>query len=253
MSGKIELNCIGCGKNFSIWPYLKRKTNYCSIKCYLDSTRSKVKCVCKICDRRFLVKKYLKDQGYGIYCSRKCQHKTYPSKIKKICPKCGKKFEVQPSITNLRKYCSKKCRDDAKRDYVKSVCKKCGKKFKLPRSDFNRGRGNFCTYRCYLTYRGPSSLEEKMEKALRLAKIKFEREVKFKRFHADFLLDGLKTVIECDGEHWHLNPKNIDRDNRKDELLKSLGYKVLRFSGRMMGNFTYKELGSVIKENVSKF
>jgi very-short-patch-repair endonuclease len=132
------------------------------------------------------------------------------------------------------------------RDYVKSTCKKCEKTFELPRSDLDRGRGNFCTYRCYLTYRGPSTLEEKMEKALNLAKIKFEREIKFNRFHVDFLLREFNTVIECDGEHWHLNPKIQERDGRKDELLKSLGYEVLRFSGKTMGKYTENQLASVI-------
>jgi len=139
------------------------------------------------------------------------------------------------------------------RDYVTSVCKKCGKNFELPRSDLNRGRGNFCTYGCYLTYRGPSTLEEKMERTLDLAGIKFEREIKFKRFHVDFLLRDIKTVIECDGEYWHLNPKIQNRDKRKDKLLKSLGYKVFRFSGKVMDKFTDRELAHIIKEKVFKF
>lgn len=183
-------------------------------------------------------------KGFGFYCNRKCQFEDYPNRIRKICPKCGKRFEVQPSINSLRKFCSEKCRDDSARDYVKSVCKKCGKAFELPRGDLKRGRGNFCTYRCYLTYRGPSMLEEKMERALKLAGIKFEREIKFKRFHVDFLLRRLNTVIECDGEHWHLNPKIKDRDRRKDELLKGLGYKVLRFSGKTIDKLSERQLAN---------
>lgn len=136
------------------------------------------------------------------------------------------------------------------RDYVSSVCRKCGKKFELPRSDWNRGRGNFCTYRCYLTYRGPSTLEEKMERALNLAGIKFEREVKFRRFHLDFLIRDSKTVIECDGEYWHLNPKIQERDIRKDKLLKDLEYKVLRFSGKTMDKFSDEELAEIMRKNI---
>ncbi len=128
------------------------------------------------------------------------------------------------------------------RDYVTSVCKKCSKSFELPKGDLERGRGNFCTYRCYLTYRGPSILEEKMEKALNLANIKYEREIKFKRFHVDFLLSDLKTVIECDGEYWHLMPKIQERDKRKDKLLNSLGYKVIRVSGQEIDSLSVKKL-----------
>ncbi len=137
------------------------------------------------------------------------------------------------------------------RDYVSSVCKKCGKNFELPRSDLKRGRGVFCTYRCYLTYRGPSTLEEKMEKALNLAHIKYEREVKFKRFHADFLLREIKTVIECDGEYWHLMPKIQERDERKNMLLKKLGYRVYRFSGATINKCTEKELSRKIIQSLT--
>lgn len=239
---RISLICNGCGKLFFILPSLQRKTNYCSVRCYWDSTRLKQKRICRKCGKEFLANNSLIQKGFGLYCNRKCQFEDYPNRIRKICPKCGKRFEVQPSINSLRKYCSEKCRDGAKRDYVQSICKKCGKEFELPRSDWNRGRGNFCTYRCYLTYRGPSTLEEKMEKALNLADIRFEREIKFKRFHVDFPIPKKKIVIECDGEHWHMEPKIQDRDKRKDELLKSLGYKVLRFSGQKLNKFSIYEL-----------
>ena len=243
---RIILICMGCGKQFAIWPYLKRKTNYCSVKCYLNSTRRKQSAKCIVCGNDFLVKEYLVKKGYGLYCSRKCQHEDYPDRVSKKCPQCGTVFVVPLSWSKFRKFCSEKCRDDAVRDYVSSVCKKCGKTFELPRGDLERGRGNFCTYRCYLTYRGPSTLEEKMEKALNLAGIKFEREIKYKRFHVDFLLKDSKTAIECDGEHWHLRLVNQDRDKRKDELLKSLGYKVLRFSGKTMDKYTENQLASLI-------
>ena len=241
---RIILICMGCGKQFAIWPYLKRKTNYCSVKCYLNSTRRKQSAKCIVCGKDFLVKEYLVKKRYGLYCSRKCQHEDYPEKIIKTCPQCNKIYYVPPSWANKRTFCSKKCQDDSMRDYVKSVCKKCGKTFELPRGDLKRGRGNFCTYRCYFTYRGPSTLEEKMERALNLAGIKFEREIKFKRFHVDFLMRDLKTVIECDGEYWHLNPKVQERDKRKEELIRSLGYKVVRFSGKTMDKFSERQLAN---------
>jgi len=85
-----------------------------------------------------------------------------------------------------------------------------------------------------------------MERVLNLARIKFEREIKFRRFHVDFLLKDSKTVIECDGEYWHLNPKIRERDKRKDELLKSLDYKVLRFSGKTLDKYTENRLAILI-------
>ena len=44
---------------------------------------------------------------------------------------------------------------------------------------------------------------------------------------ADFLLSKHKIIIECDGEQWH---KKL-RDNKRDAVLRKLGYKILRFTG----------------------
>lgn len=243
---KIDFVCNGCGKVFKNWPYLKRKTNYCTTKCYWKTTRRKETRECKVCNEKFIATGAQVRNGFGFYCSRKCQHIAYPKKVKKICPECKKVFLIPPSWTPVRTFCSKKCQDDSMRDYVSSECRKCGKIFELPRSDLNRGRRNFCTYKCYLMYRGPSTLEEKMERALKLAHISFERETKFKRFHVDFLIRNENLVIECDGEYWHMSSLAQERDRRKDELLKSLGYRVLRFSGRSLGNLSEKQLSQEI-------
>lgn len=39
-------------------------------------------------------------------------------------------------------------------------------------------------------------------------------------------------------------PKIQERDKRKDELLKNLGYKIYRFSGHEIVNFSDKQLRS---------
>lgn len=243
---RIILVCSGCKKQFSVRPYLQRKSNYCSIKCYLDSSHRKEKRICKICQKEFSVKRYLVRQGFGIYCSKTCQFESYPKRIGKACLQCGKEIKVQPAKIDKTKFCSKKCKDSFERNYTLSVCRKCGEKFELPMSDLNRGRGNFCSYRCFLTYRGPSTLEEKMERSLRFAGINFDREVKFKRFHADFLIKKAKTVIECDGEYWHTGFEKEERDKRKEEFLKSLGYRVLRFSGRSINKFSERDLAQKV-------
>lgn len=243
---RISVNCDGCGNEFSKKPCFKRHFNYCTLDCYWNSTRRKQERYCKVCGKKFWAKKPLLDKGFGIFCSRKCQHKTYPEHIKKICPQCRKVYYTLACWAPKRTFCSKKCQDDSMRDYVSRICKKCGKKFDLPRGDLKRGRGKFCTYRCYLTYRGPSSLEEKMERTLKMTGVGFKREVKFKRFHVDFLIEKFNSVIECDGEFWHLPPKMQNRDRRKDLLLKSLGYQILRFSGKEMDKYSESELSNIV-------
>ncbi|MBI4789291.1 MAG: DUF559 domain-containing protein [Chloroflexi bacterium] len=58
----------------------------------------------------------------------------------------------------------------------------------------------------------------------------FEQQVKFKRFHVDFVLSERNAIIECDGGYWHKLLDVISRDRRKDEYLTSLGYTVFRLS-----------------------
>jgi len=46
---------------------------------------------------------------------------------------------------------------------------------------------------------------------------------------ADLLAKELNLVVEVDGAHYHLNPKQYRRDRRKDILYQQHGYLVLRF------------------------
>lgn len=221
------------------------------MKCYWDSTRLKKIRICKVCNKEFVAKNSLIMKGFGIFCSRRCQHKTYPKKVKKTCPQCKKVFLIPPSWDPVRTFCSKKCQDDSMRDYVSCVCRCCKKTFEIPRSDLNRGRGTYCSRRCFVSYQGSSLLELKMEKALTLAKLNFEREVKFKRFHVDFIIEKYKTAIECDGEYWHLIPKIQERDKRKNILLESLGYKLLRFTGTEINKFSENNLSKILLQKLS--
>lgn len=247
---RITLRCAGCNNNFKISPCYRRKSNYCSVSCYRNYTRTKEKRICKVCKKIFIATGTQIRHGFGLFCSRKCQHKTYPKQIKKTCPQCGRVYSVPPSWAVHRNFCGKKCQDDSMRDYVLCVCRCCKKEFEIPRSDLNRGRGTYCSRKCFVSYDGSSLLEIKMEKALILSKLKFEREVKFKRFHVDFLLEKYKTAIECDGEYWHLLPSVIDRDRRKDILLQGLGYKVLRFTGNELDKLDEIKLSKLLVQKI---
>jgi very-short-patch-repair endonuclease len=247
----VEYSCHGCGITFRKWPCMKRKTNYCTVECYWNSSRTEERRKCKVCGKDFIATGAQIRHGFGIFCSRSCQHKTYPKKVKKKCKQCGKFYYLQPSKDRNSLFCGKVCHDDYMRDYVVCVCRYCKKEFEIPRSDLNRGRGTYCSRRCFVSFGGSSFLELKMEKALIMSKLEFEREVKFKRFHVDFLLKKHKTAIECDGEYWHLLPKAVDRDRRKDILLQSLGYKVLRFTGNELDKLNETKLSKVLLQRFS--
>lgn len=227
----ILLTCDCCGKKFSVNPYLKRKNNYCSRKCYWDATRRKKLLICQVCGKAFKIKAYLVNQGFGKYCSKKCQFSVYESKRRKLtCPQCQKEFLVPPSVALKRKFCTKKCKDNYERDYVKRKCKNCKEYFFLPKWELNRGKGTFCSRKCFQNYSGETSIEALIRKALKRKGINFEQEARIGKYYADFLISNLKLIIECDGEYWHRSNFAKKRDLRKDEFLAIKGYEVYRFT-----------------------
>lgn len=96
---RIKLKCFGCNKEFSIKPYLKRKTNFCSVKCYRNSTKEGETRKCQECGNFFYAKGYLVKKGFGFFCNQKCQ-KLNASK-KRIVIKCK---QCQRNFFNLVKY-----------------------------------------------------------------------------------------------------------------------------------------------------
>ena len=227
---EISLFCPNCGKEFSIDPYLKRTTNYCSRKCYWNASRRKHKRVCKICGKEFQIKEYLIKKSFGKFCSKKCQFLAYQNKqVGKKCKRCGEEFLVAPSISKKKKFCSKWCKDEHERDYVFKICRNCRNKFLIPRWEVNKGKGSFCSRECFKKFKGKTSIEKIMRRALKRTGIDFEQEVRVGIYYVDFLLKGVKTVIECDGDYWHSIPSAAMKDSRKDKFLNQNGYRVYRF------------------------
>lgn len=74
-----------------------------------------------------------------------------------------------------------------------------------------------------------TSIERKMSELLDVLKIKYSKQFPIGNFICDFYLPKLNIVIEADGDYYHSLPGAKERDARKDEYLKSLGYKVMRF------------------------
>ncbi len=228
------LFCTNCHKQFLNFPYLIRKTNYCSLQCYWTGTNKKQPKFCKSCGDEFYADAVLIKKGYGFYCSRKCWFLLF-RKWKKVvkCKICSKKFLVIRAVYKKNpKYCSKTCKDKAEIDQISKICKGCKIHFSLPRSAIERGRGSFCTWNCFKKYRGESSLELLVRQELETLNEPFQQEMKVGKFRADFYLPKRNLVIECDGEYWHLQEKAQLRDQRKDKFLRGLGYDILRLTGQ---------------------
>lgn len=244
------LSCTFCKKSFLNFPYLIRKTNYCSLECYWTGTKKKKLKICRVCSKEFLIKSYLVNQGYGFYCSKECWFSLFNEWKKTVkCRQCKKAFSVIRAVYKKHpKFCSKICKDDFERDYVARICKGCKKGFELPRSQLNRGRGAFCTWECYKKYRGESSLEILVKDQLEKLNEPFQQEMRIGKFRADLHLPKRNLVIECDGEYWHMDPKIKSRDQRKDKLLRKLGYNILRLSGQDIINSNFA-LETFLKNN----
>jgi len=72
--------------------------------------------------------------------NRQIYMKKRDRRIPKICPECGEKFLVEKG-TKYAKWCNK-CK------IVICNCKNCNKRFTVKRSEYNDGRGKFCSRKC---------------------------------------------------------------------------------------------------------
>lgn len=228
------LTCKNCKKQFLNFPYLIRKTNYCSLTCYWGGTNKKQLRICKSCNKEFYADATLIKKGYGFYCSRECWFSIFKEWKREVkCRQCKKEFLVIRAVYKKHpKFCSKVCKDDYERDSVFRTCRECKLKFEIRRHEINRGRGSFCTWECYKKFKGESSLELIVRQHLEKLHEPFQQEMRIGKFRADFYLPKRNLIIECDGEYWHMTQKIRLRDQRKDKLIKKLGYNILRLSGQ---------------------
>lgn len=244
---RIKVICDGCKNVFEKIPYQIRKTNYCSSKCYWYSTKIKQNKLCKICQKVFTPSPAQIRHGYGIYCSRKCQNKiNKDSQIFKKCFKCGLIFKKSPAVARRAVFCSKTCHDLFMSDFEVHTCVQCLKDFQIPTWEVKKRKGKFCSRECFIKFKGESSLEEIVREYLEKRHVQFKQEVKFGRYRADFLLIRTKSIIECDGEYWHLNQQAVIRDSKKDLYLKNLGYQVFRLTGTQIINSLEPLIESII-------
>jgi len=95
-----------------------------------------------------------------------------------------------------------------------------------------------------------SPLEEEFWKALRGEKIEAERQYFFeegkKRFCLDFALfcKSRNIDVECDGDRFHLDASDVKRDKKRNNILESFGWSVLRFTTDEI----QKNLGEAIQQ-----
>src|SRR5690606_3556983 len=77
---------------------------------------------------------------------------------------------------------------------------------------------------------------------------KFRRQHSINNFIVDFYCADEYLIIELDGEV-HLNPTAEEKDRKREEILESSGFTVIRFENKMV----FENLESVLKEIKDNF
>lgn len=126
-------------------------------------------------------------------------------------------------------------------------CPKCGKSYSCPIRSMVDPNSNkfkkFCSRKCFLSSRNQCDtwIELELKQAFESNGIDYKEQVPIKRMTIDFQIEGTKTLIEANGDFWHANPKiygedkplhkiqkkAVAKDERKQKVLKELGYTVI--------------------------
>ncbi|KPD00586.1 hypothetical protein LR69_01238 [Geobacillus sp. BCO2] len=87
-----------------------------------------------------------------------------------------------------------------------------------------------------------SPIERRLYDALRLRGYYVQTQVPCGKYRIDLALPAYKIAIECDGRAYHSTSEQRAHDRRKNAYLRKHGWRVLRFSGRMI----YRDLPKVL-------
>ena len=117
----VQLVCLTCGKEFSVYWKREKTAKYCSYHC-AGKTRAKktINGKCAVCGKEF-THEVLHCVKPTKYCSHKCQQidsvKRQREKMRGICLNCNKPFgyRTRPERPNI--FCSRKCYNEYKHNH----------------------------------------------------------------------------------------------------------------------------------------
>ena len=78
--------------------------------------------------------------------------------------------------------------------------------------------------------------------------LKFRRQSSIENYIVDFYCPQYKIIIELDGE-LHFTQEQVDKDQKRDQRLKELGYKVLRYENLVVfdhPDFIFDDIKQII-------
>ena len=213
--------CQYCRETFT--PKSKRSPSnppkYCGYSCYHAATISKIEKTCKQCGIRF---KAHRGESDRLFCSRKCYLESNRAEsVKKQCPICGDEFSVPKVIADRYQICSLACRHIS---MGWKNCPTCGRAF---RANMSKKYGRrFCSFACYRKSKAETSIEKTVREALKKMDVAFIQEHRVGRYSIDFFIPSKNICLEADGKYWHSWGASKERESRRDEYIKGLGYRV---------------------------
>ena len=232
---RIEKKCKFCGKMFKVIKS-RSERKYCSHKCSEKDFKKRILKICGICGTKFEVQRY---NTNAKYCSIKCRNKGISKKMKgvflgrknprfkggktkKKCAYCEKIFEVFPYRNHTAKHCGIKC---SKLDTSKETREKIAKSIRKLQEENPMLHPNYI-----LSQKGHETKIEKMVKEeLMRRSLTPKIQYKLASYWLDLAFPEYKIAIECDGDYWHSKPIQIRKDEEREEKIKKMGWKLMRF------------------------
>ena len=160
------------------------------------------------------------------------------------CLICGKEVKKRVnklcsiSCSNVWKYKDAKNHPNWKGGKIKVKCEICKEVILRSPSRIKVNPHTVCSRKCQgflamkLVKKKDTDIEREMEKLLKKAGIKYEKQKKFFPITiADFFLPKSNTAIFCDGDYWHSLEHIMKKDKRQTRELRKTGVKVIRFKG----------------------
>jgi very-short-patch-repair endonuclease len=235
-------NCEYCKKEFTCFP--SQTNRFCSRHCSRMAQfieQGPVKYPTKLCENCGIEFEIRIKAKAGRFCSRPCflEGVSKDTVITKICEYCEKPFTCR-SNERERKYCSMSCgaRKNTSGAYdptweprVTVQCEICGKTKEIAHHKVKRFR--FCSAQCrsaFVVRNAPriSSIEYKMADAFNQIGLFPVAQHIIPPYSIDLAFIDQKIAVECDGDYWHNRESQKKSDKRKDAILASQGWKVLR-------------------------
>lgn len=211
-STKVKRVCKVCSREFLVSPYKvkPRQAIYCSVECRVKGIRKLEVYHCEYCDREFQSTPNVRRSGKDRFCSMECRYTAAKKGLYRPCLKCGHRYYVELCKLETSKYCSMACRNSDK--------------------NYQKRRA-----RAAMAHQSPPTKPERL-----LSEIIVRHHLPYaytgdgsfviNNLNPDFVnTNGEKKVIEVFGDYWHGVAANrlLDTVEGRQKALAKFGFQML--------------------------